>query len=54
MGRKLKHAIEDKRTTLEENVTPIPAIVLDDVVSLGLDPKVECDQGNTADPSKWV
>ena len=43
MRRELEDAVKDERTTLKEDVAPVPAVVLDDIVSLGLDPKVECD-----------
>ena len=52
MRGELEHAVKDERTTLKEDVAPVPAVVLDDIVSLGLDPKVERDQGNTADPPR--
>lgn len=52
MRGELEHAVEDQRTTLEENVAPVPAVVLYNVVSLGLDPEVKCDEGNTADPPR--
>jgi len=41
MRSKLEHTIKDKCTTLEEAVSPIPTIVLDDIVSFGLHPEVE-------------
>ena len=43
MRRELEDAVKDERTTLKEDIAPVPAVVLDDIVSLGLDPKVECD-----------
>ena len=43
MRGELEHAVKDERAALEEDVAPVPAVVLDDIVSLGLDPKVECD-----------
>ena len=52
MRRELEDAVKDERTTLKEDIAPVPAVVLDDIVSLGLDPKVERDQGNTADPPR--
>lgn len=54
MRRELEHAIEDQRASLEKDITPVPPIVLDDVVSLGLDPEIECDQRNAADPPESV
>ncbi len=50
MRGELEHAIENESAALEEDVAPVPAIVLYNIVSLGLDPEVECDEGNTADP----
>jgi len=41
MGRKFEHTVEDKRTTLEEAVTPVPTIILDYMVRFRLDPEVE-------------
>ena len=52
MRRELEDAVKDERTTLKEDVAPVPAVVLDHVVGLGLDPKIECNQCNAADPSK--
>jgi hypothetical protein len=49
--REFKHAIKNERATLEEAITPIPAIVLNDVVRLRFDPEIECDEDDTADPS---
>jgi hypothetical protein len=51
MWREFKHAIKDEGATLKETVTPIPAIVLDNVVGLGLDPKVERDEDDAANPA---
>ena len=51
MRRELKHAVKDKCTTLEEAVAPVPAIVLNDMVGLGLDPEIERNQGDTSDPT---
>src|SRR5258708_33073235 len=47
----LEDTVEDETTADEEAVAPVPAIVLDDVVGLGLDPPVERDEGETRDPS---
>jgi len=46
----LKHTIEHQSATLEKYVTPVPTIVLDDIVSLGLYPQVELDQGYSSEP----
>ncbi len=50
MWRELKHTIEDKSPTLEEHIAPVPAIVLDNVMSLSLHPQIEGNEGYTADP----
>ena len=50
MRRELEDAVKDERTTLKEDIAPVPAVVLDDIVSLGLDPKVERDESDAADP----
>lgn len=39
--RQLKDTIEHESTTLKEHVSPIPAIIFYDVMSLSFDPKVE-------------
>lgn len=46
-----EHPIKDEGTALEKDVAPIPAVVLDDVMSLCLDPEVERDEGEPTDPS---
>ena len=43
MRSKLEHAIEHESATLEKYVTPVPTIVLDDIVSFSLYPQVEPD-----------
>ena len=52
MGSQLKDTIEDKVASLEETVAPVPPIVLDDVVSLGLDPEIEANQCNSSQPPR--
>ena len=39
----LEDAVKDERTTLKEDVAPVPAVVLDDVMSLGFHPEIEGD-----------
>jgi hypothetical protein len=51
MRREFKHAIKDKRTTLEETVAPVPAIVLNNMVRLGFDPEIEGDENDTTNPA---
>lgn len=50
VGRELEHAVERQATTLEEHVSPVPAIILDNMVRLGLDPEVKRDERKAADP----
>ena len=50
MRSKLKHAIEYESPALKEYVAPVPTIVLDDVVSLGLYPQIEPYQGYSTEP----
>ena len=50
MRGEFEHAVEDEGAALEEDVAPVPSVVLDDVVCLRLDPEVECDEGKPADP----
>jgi hypothetical protein len=49
--RELEDAIEYEGTALEEDVTPVPTIVLDNVVCFCFYPEVECDQCEAANPS---
>jgi hypothetical protein len=51
MRSKLEHAIKYESAALEKHVTPVPTIVLDDIVSLSLYPQVEPDQGYSSEPS---
>ena len=51
MWGKLEHAIKDERATLEEDVAPVPPVILDDVVRFRLDPQVEHDKEESANPS---
>ena len=50
MWGKLEHAVKDERAALEENVAPVPAVVLHDVVRFGLYPKIEGNQSDAAEP----
>ena len=50
MRSELEDAIENESATLEKHVTPVPAIVLDDIMSLSLYPQVEPDQGYPSEP----
>lgn len=48
--RELKDTIKNKVTALEEDVAPVPPVVLYYVVCFGLHPQVECDQCYATDP----
>jgi hypothetical protein len=48
----LEHAIKNEIAALEENISPVPAIVLHNIVCLCFDPKVERDQRNATDPTE--
>jgi len=50
MGCKLKNSVEDQVASLEEAVTPIPAVVLDDVVCFSFNPGVETDEEESGEP----
>lgn len=54
MRRQLEHAVKYKRTALEKYITPVPSIILYDMVRLRLNPKIECDQRNPANPPVQV
>ena len=51
MRRELEDAVKDEVASLEEDVAPVPAVVFDDMVRLRLDPEVERDETEAADPS---
>lgn len=51
MRGQLKDTIEYEGTSLEEDVAPVPAVILDDVVGLRLHPQIEPDERKSADPS---
>ena len=52
MRSQLEDTIERQSTSLEEHITPVPAIVLYDMMGLSLDPEVERDEGETTNPPK--
>lgn len=56
MRRKFEHAVKDECTTLEEAVAPVPTVILDHMVRFRLDPEVECNEDDTADPAamRWA
>lgn len=54
MRCELEHTIEDQVTALEEDITPIPAVIFHDTMCFCLDPKIERDQRNTANPANKV
>ena len=45
-----EHAIEYEGSTLEKYVAPVPAVVLDDIVSFGLYPQIKPDQSHPGEP----
>ena len=47
----LEHTIKDEATPREEAVAPIPPVILDNVVGLGLDPPIERDEGQASNPT---
>lgn len=54
MRSQFEHAVEDERAALEEDVAPVPAIVLDDIVGFSLDPQIERNERDTADPPNMM
>jgi len=50
----LEHAVKDEAAASEEAVAPIPPVILDDVVGLGLDPPIEGDEGEACHPTRDV
>jgi len=38
VGSQFENAVKDQITALEEAVAPIPSVILDDIMSLSLDP----------------
>ena len=53
MRREFKDAVKYEGAALEEDVTPVPPVVLDDVVCFSFYPEVEGNQGNAANPSEF-
>lgn len=51
MRRHLEDAVEHERAALEEDVAPVPTVVLHNMVRLSLDPQVEHDEEDAADPA---
>lgn len=50
----LKNTIKHQRPSLEETITPVPAVIFDNVVCFFLDPKVEGDEDDAAYPAHDV
>jgi len=46
MRREFEHAVKYKIAALKEHISPIPSVIFDDVMSLGLYPKVKPDEHN--------
>ena len=51
MRGKFKDAIEDEGPTLEEDITPVPTVIFDDVMSFCFYPDVENDQEHATNQS---
>jgi hypothetical protein len=51
MRSQLEHAIKYKCTTLEKTIAPVPTIICNYVVGFRLDPEVERNKDNTANPT---
>ena len=54
MWCELEDAIEDEITTLEEDITPVPAVILYNTMRLHFDPEIEREQCDTANPANRV
>lgn len=54
MRRHLEHTIEDEATTSEEAITPVPPVILDDMVGLCLNPPIERNQREAGHPARDV
>lgn len=54
MGRHFEYAVKDERAALEKDVSPVPAVILDDVMGFGLDPEVERNEDDSTDPAENV
>jgi hypothetical protein len=50
VGSQFENAIEYQGSSLEETITPVPAVVLYDVVGFDFHPEIEANQGNTTEP----
>lgn len=54
MRRHFEDSVEHESATLEEDIAPVPAIIFDDMMSFGLDPKVKRYQDYPADPPVFL
>lgn len=54
MRRQLENAVKHEGATLEEDVAPVPTVILYDMVGFRLDPEVECNEGEATDPPVGV
>ena len=50
MRREFEDTIKHESTALEEHIAPVPAVILHDIVRLSLDPQIESNERDTADP----
>lgn len=54
VGRHFEYPVKDEGAALEKDVSPVPAVIFDDVVGFGLDPEVKCDENDSTDPAQNV
>lgn len=47
----LKDAVKNQSSALKEAISPVPAVVLYDIVGLGLNPKIERYERDSSQPS---
>lgn len=54
MWCELEDAIKDEVTALEEDITPVPAVILYNTMRPRFDPEIEREQCDTANPANGV
>lgn len=50
----LENSVKDQVSSLEKDISPIPTIVFDDIVSFNFDPKVKPNKRQGAQPPKGI
>jgi hypothetical protein len=50
MRGEFENTVEYESAALEKHVSPVPSVILDDIVSLGFDPEVEADHSDACEP----